>query len=223
VDGHRVLLDLGNGALGALARYADIYSVDAVLLSHLHADHCIDLTSYYVARKYRPDGPLPPLAVYGPSGTADRLSRAYDLPTYPGMRPEFSFHTFAAGASYEVGPFTVTVDRVNHPVEAFGLRVRSGDRVLAYSGDSGPSSQLVRIARDADLFLCEASFHDGRDTTPDLHLNGREAAEHALAASVGRLVLTHLPPWNDPDRTMAEAAPVFERVELAEPGATYDL
>ena len=90
----RIVLDLGNGALGALQRYADPLAIDAVLLSHLHADHCIDLTSYYVLRKYHPTGPRPPIPVYGPDGTPGRLARAYDLPKSPGMREEFAFHYF---------------------------------------------------------------------------------------------------------------------------------
>ncbi len=77
-DGFRVLLDLGNGALGPLQRYADIYAVDAVLVSHLHSDHFIDLCSYYVALRYRdPDVPPQPVAVHGPAGTLARLGAAY--------------------------------------------------------------------------------------------------------------------------------------------------
>ena len=81
----RVLLDLGSGALGALHRYADPLAIDAVFLSHLHADHCLDLCGYYVMRKYHPDGQQPRIPVWGPVGTADRMARAYDLPTDPGM------------------------------------------------------------------------------------------------------------------------------------------
>ncbi len=87
----RVLLDLGSGALGALHRYADPLSIDAVLLSHLHADHCLDLAGYYVLRKYHPSGAQPRIPVWGPVGTADRLARAYDLPLDPGMNDEFDF------------------------------------------------------------------------------------------------------------------------------------
>ena len=74
-----ILLDLGNGALGQLHRYVDPLAVDAVFLSHLHADHCIDMTSYYVLRKYHPDGEQLPLSVWGPRRTSRRLARAYDL------------------------------------------------------------------------------------------------------------------------------------------------
>ena len=70
----RIVLDLGNGALGALHRYADPLTIDAVLLSHLHADHCIDLTSYYVLRKYHPGGALPRIPVWGPQGVARRMA-----------------------------------------------------------------------------------------------------------------------------------------------------
>ena len=68
-DGHRIVLDLGNGAFGPLQGHTDIYGIDGVVLSHLHADHCIDFTSYYVARKYHPDGAKPSIPVLGPTGT----------------------------------------------------------------------------------------------------------------------------------------------------------
>ena len=80
----RVLLDLGSGALGALHRYADPLAIDAVFLSHLHADHCLDLCGYYVLRKYHPSGPQPRIPVWGPVDTADRMARAYDLPPSAG-------------------------------------------------------------------------------------------------------------------------------------------
>jgi ribonuclease BN (tRNA processing enzyme) len=220
-DGFHVLLDLGNGALGPLARHLDIYDVDAVLLSHLHADHCLDLCSYYVARKYHPEGPARRIPVRGPVGTADRLARAYELTPEPGMTEEFDFLSWGFDV-HEVGPFRVTVERVEHPVETFAMRLEHDSKVLAYSGDTAACDGLSRAARDADLFLCEASFHEGRDSEPGLHLTGRGAAEQATRAGARRLLLTHLPPWNDPGRTLAEAAPAYDGpLELARPGATY--
>ena len=85
----RILLDLGSGALGALHRYVDPLAVDGVFLSHLHADHCLDLCGYYVMRKYHPTGAQPQIPVWGPPGTAERMARAYDLPVDPGMTEEF--------------------------------------------------------------------------------------------------------------------------------------
>jgi ribonuclease BN (tRNA processing enzyme) len=223
-DGYRLLLDLGSGALGPLQRYGDPYQVDAVVLSHLHPDHCMDLCGYYVARKYRPDGPvLPRLPVYGPAGTAERMARAYGLPPDPGMREQFDFHTLQPGR-FELGPFTLRVDRMNHPVETFATRVAYDGRSLTYSADTGESDDLVRLAAGTDLLLCEASFLDGRDTVPDLHLNGRQAGEHATRAGAGRLVLTHIPPWTDARQNLVDGSAAFGGpAELARPGSTYEL
>jgi len=218
----RVLLDLGNGALGALHRYADPLAVDAVLLSHLHADHCLDLAGYYVLRKYHPDGAQPRIPVWGPVGTADRLARAYDLPTEPGMREEFEFCEW--DGPVVLGPIRVEPVPVTHPVPAFGLRVSVGGRVVAYTGDTGPCEQLTQLARDADLLLAEASFRDGDDNPVDLHLTGTDCGEVARAAGVRRLVLTHVPPWHDPEVALGEARAAYDGpVELARSGAVYVL
>ena len=98
---------------------------------------------------------------------------------------------------------------MNHPVETFGFRVEHAGWRLAYSGDTGESDALVRLAEGADLLLCEASFLDGPDIRPNLHLTARQAAEHAARAGVGQLVLTHLVPWNDRNRTLAEADGIY--------------
>jgi ribonuclease BN (tRNA processing enzyme) len=221
----RLVLDLGNGAFGDLQAAADVFDLDAVLLSHLHADHCLDLTAYYVARKYHPNGrPRPPLAVYGPTDTAARMSRAYDLPGQPHFASEFTFQVWAPETPVRIGPFDVEVARVAHPVEAYALRIEHEGRRLVYSGDTGPCEALADLARDADLMLCEASFREGGDNPPDLHMTGREAADHATRAGARRLVLTHIPPWHDPQRILADATPAYDGpLELAKPGATYDI
>lgn len=220
-DGFRMLLDLGSGAVGTLARYGSIYDIDAVLLSHLHPDHCMDLCGYYVARKYRPDGPADRIPVYGPASSADRLATAYDLPLDPGMRGEFDFRTIAD--EFEIGPFRVSTALMAHPVEAYGFRLEHAEKVLTYSGDTGECDELITLARSADLLLCEASFEVGGEDVPGIHLNGAQAAAHAGAAGAGRLILTHVPPWHDPARALKEAAAFGDAVELATPGATYSL
>jgi ribonuclease BN (tRNA processing enzyme) len=103
------------------------------------------------------------------------------------------------------------------------MRFEHDGKVLAYSGDSGPTSALVDLARDAGIFLCEASFQIGRDHVADLHLNGRQAAENAVKAGAQGLIVTHVPPWNDSSRTLAEAQEVFADAELAAAGAVYEL
>lgn len=224
-DGFRVLLDLGNGAVGALQAYCTVGDIDAVLITHLHPDHCMDLLPLYVARTYDPHRGYPVIPVLAPAGAATHLARAYGRTEPPGLTGCFDFVEWSGGR-HEVGPLSVTVAPMAHPVPAWGIRVEHAGRTLAYSGDTGPCAGLVEIARDADLALFESSFEQGRDDAapPDLHLTGGEAGEHAARAGVRRLVLTHLPPWNDPDRSLAAARASYSGpVELAHPGATYEL
>ena len=218
----RVLVDFGNGALGALHKYADPLSIDAVLVSHLHADHCLDLCGYYVLRKYHPSGAQPRIPVWGPTGTAERMARAYDLPVDPGMTAEFDFQEW--GETVHIGPFSVTPVPVTHPVPAFGLRITAGGVTLGYTGDTGPCAAVDEVARDADLFLAEASFRSGDVNPPDLHLTGAEAGRTAAGAGAQRLLLTHIPPWHDPQKVLAEAGGEYDGpVELATPGKTYEV
>jgi ribonuclease BN (tRNA processing enzyme) len=216
----QVLIDLGSGALGVLQRHIEPVTVDAVLLSHLHADHCLDLCGFYVLRKYHPTGPQPRIPVWGPVGTAVRMAKAYDLDEDPGMNEEFDFQPYTGPLT--LGPFSVTPAEVAHPVTAYGLRIEADGRVLSYSGDTGICQALVATARDADFFLCEASFVESHSNPPDLHLTGGEAGVMATRAGAQRLVLTHVPPWHDAQVILREAKETFDGpVELAEAGASY--
>ncbi|MEV6652321.1 MBL fold metallo-hydrolase [Streptomyces sp. NPDC051219] len=222
-DGFRLLLDMGNGALGELQRHIGLYDLDAVFLSHLHADHCIDMCAYFVARYYRHEGGrCDALPVYGPEGTEQRLTTAYeDVPDEKSMSEVFDFRTLKPG-SFVLGPFQVRTERVLHPVEAYGIRIEHDGKSLTYSGDTGVSEALNELAAGADLFLCEASFTHGKEDIPGLHLNGREAGEQARRANVGRLVLTHIPPWTNARRNLADARAAYDGpAELASAGATY--
>ena len=218
----RILLDLGSGALGALQRYADPLAIDAVFLSHLHADHCLDLCGYYVLRKYHPGGHQPRIPVWGPIGTADRMARAYDLPADPGMHGEFDFRLH--DATVELGPFTVEPIEVEHPVPAYGLRVTADGATIGYSGDTGPCDALDAIAREADLLLAEASFQSRADNPGKLHLTGAECGEAATRGRARRLMLTHVPPWYDPADALAEAATTYDGpILLARSGDVHEL
>jgi ribonuclease BN (tRNA processing enzyme) len=223
-DGFRLLVDFGPGSLSALQRYRDLGAIDAILLSHLHADHVLDACSYVVVRRYDPDGPLPPLPVYAPIGAPERLACAYGGPGEAPLDDVYAFHPLRVGTLH-IGPLRVTADRMNHPVETFGVRVEHGGRVLTYSADTAPCEALIRLAQGADVFLCEASYLDGEDNPPDLHLTGREAGEHAKKAGVGRLLLTHLvTAWGSADATYEAAASIFDGpVEIVRPGAEYDV
>jgi ribonuclease BN (tRNA processing enzyme) len=218
----RVVIDMGNGALGWLQRVVDPLTLDGVLLSHLHADHCLDLASYYVMRKYHPSGPQRKLPVWGPADTANRMARAYDLPEDPGMREEFDFRTYADGLT--IGPFAVEAFPVDHPVEAYGLRITCGGRTLAYTGDTGPCDSLGRLAAEADLLLAEASFREADENPGSVHLTGLDCGKLAARTDVGQLVITHVPPWFDPKDMVEEAQQVWHGpVELAVQGRVFQV
>ncbi|RSM75172.1 MBL fold metallo-hydrolase [Actinoplanes sp. ATCC 53533] len=222
-EGFRLLIDFGSGSLSALQRYAGIGAVDAIMLTHLHCDHMLDACTYVVVRRYAPGGPLPPLPVYAPPGAAERISAAYSADNEP-VDDVYTFYGLQPG-TFPIGPFTVTADRVNHPIETYGVRVEHNGRVLAYSSDTAPCEALLRLAQGADLFLCEASYLDGVANPPDLHLTGGEAGAAATKADVGKLLLTHLvTAWGSEASTVEAACAAFTGpVEVVRPGARYDL
>jgi ribonuclease BN (tRNA processing enzyme) len=208
-DGFRLLVDAGNGSTGVLQRTTGLLDLDAVVISHLHGDHFLDLITYTYARRYHPDGMPACLPVHGPSDIEAHVAGAFGRPVSDLLSEVYDFHPVSRAGRVEIGPFAIDLAPVNHPVETYGMRIAAGGRTLAYSADSGVSDELVKLAREADLFLCEASYLDGDGNPPNIHLTGKEAGEHAARADVGRLLLTHLVPWGDPDRTLAEATAAF--------------
>ena len=227
-----LLLDLGNGALGSLQRFIDPLAIDAIVLSHLHPDHCADLSGLHVVLRYHPGQPeAVTVPVWGPAGTALRVARAAAVTdeeaTDPALlEPEYDFRQLVDQQSFRVGPFTITPHRVNHPVEAYGLRVEADGCVLAYTGDTDSTPALGPLLTGADLALTDSAFCDGRDDDVEgIHLSGSRAARAAVdAGGVKRLMLTHIPAWNDRETCRAQAAAVWPGdVELAEPFASYEL
>ena len=220
-DGFRVLLDLGNGSFGALQALADPDTVDAVYLSHLHADHCLDVAPFVVWHRYSGLATKPRVPLFAPVGAERRLALAYDADG-DGLTDVFDFVPVGAGR-LELGPFTAMLVRTAHPVECYAIRLTADGRSLVYTGDTGASAAVVELARGADVLLSEAAHPDIPGLPQDLHLTGREAGEHATAAGVGRLLVTHVPPWGDPAAQLASARAVFATAELVEPGATYEI
>jgi len=162
-DGYRLVVDLGSGALGNLQRHCDLLDVDAVYITHLHADHCIDLVAYAYARRFHPSGVPPTLPVYGPPGTRDRIRASFEEPPVNGLLDVYDFQERGAG-TLQLGPFSVTSGIVEHPIECHGLRIEAGGRVLTYSGDSANSDVLVELARGADEFLTGVIHASGGTT-----------------------------------------------------------
>jgi ribonuclease BN (tRNA processing enzyme) len=212
-DGYALVLDLGSGAVGELSRYVDPAGVGAVLLSHLHADHFMDLCGMYVALRYAPgaspSGPPRPdrLPVHGPLGTGERIAAAYGVPLAE-LEQVLSFTVVRPGTT-QIGPFEVTAAPAVHPVPSHALRLTADGRCLVYTGDTAPSVDVDALAAGADLLLAEASFTRDAVNPPGLHLTARQAGEMAERAQVGKLVVTHVPPWYEPASAVAEAATAY--------------
>ncbi len=222
-DGFRLLVDVGNGSIGALQSSVGLLDIDAVVLSHMHGDHYLDLVNYTYARRYHPDGCPAPLPVYGPHGVREHIASAFGGGVDDLLDAAYQFTELAPGRA-EIGPFALDLARMHHPVETLGMRITHGGSTAAYSADTGECDELVQIARDVDLFLCEASYLHGDDNPVGVHLTGHMAGEYAVRAGAQRLVLTHLVPWGDQDRTLTEAHRAYDgEIHVARTHAVYEL
>lgn len=223
-DGAAVLLDAGNGSTANLQRYLPWDSVDAVVVSHRHVDHCIDLVGAFYALKYgaRPTAPLP---VYAAAGVGEMLRCILDRDSKHDFAEVYDVHDVAGGDVVELGQMTFGFADAVHSVPAVSTRIEMDGKVMVYSGDTAGGDDLVEIARDADLFLCEASWTgDAADYRPGIHLTARGAAQVATTAGVKRLVLTHVTGAADRRLVLEEARAAFDGpVELAEDLTTYVL
>jgi ribonuclease BN (tRNA processing enzyme) len=221
---YRLLIDLGSGAFGPLQRHSTIRDIDAIALSHLHADHCFDMSGFYVVARYHPDGRFDPIPVLAPEGAGTFLAETYGSGENAGMMEQFEFSGWQDHATVQLGPFAVTSVQVNHPVPAYALRIVSPSGTLVYSGDTGPSDALAELVEGADLFLCEASFVESGTNPPNLHLTGAEAGHYATGGSVGRLLVTHIPSWTDRAEVEADVKTTWQGpFELVSAGSTYQL
>ncbi len=217
-EGFRVLMDPGYATLPQLLRHHAAGEVDAVLVSHGHPDHCADLNPLLRARALA-DPAAPPLPVYSLPGALDAVL-ALDGRMLDGS---YSWQTFEVGKPFEVGPLRVDTWALPHFVPNAGLRLSAGGAVLAYTGDTGPSPDIVALARDADLLLAEATFPEHvlpEDNAPFLS-TARQAGRHAALAGAARLMLTHLWPGSEPELALAAARSAYDgELEIAVPGAS---
>ena len=221
-----LVIDFGGGVLGALQRYADPNAV-SVLLSHLHADHCLDLPGPFVWRRPHPTPATERGLIYGPGDTWARLAAASsplggDLDDFTDV---FEVNEWADGQAVQIGALSVLPRLVSHPTESFGLRITDpSGATLVYSGDTGVCESLAELASGADVFLCEASWTDAPERPKHLHLSGAEAGRVAKRAGVGRLLLTHIPPWTAREDVISEAKAEFDGpVHAVSPGEAIDV
>ena len=237
--GTTVVIDCGNGVFSKLRRFRDYTKVDAVVISHLHADHFLDLVPYSYALTYAPrqqpvpvhrwpgtDNPSRPRLI-APPGATDTFRRVVgawgneDL-----IENAFHLEEYSPDDEPEVGPLKFSFKSVPHFTETFAIRVSSanGGGQLVYGADSRPSDEVVAFARDADLLLVEATLPRPERTGMRGHLTPREAGEHARKAGAKRVVITHISDELDLLWAQTEADGGFgSRVDIAREGAAYEI
>ncbi|GAA4012588.1 MULTISPECIES: MBL fold metallo-hydrolase [Streptomyces] len=206
--GAEVWVDAGPGSFAELQRHTDPARLSAIWISHLHADHNADLLSAVYGLAYGGLTPAAPIPVYAPAGCAQRLAGFFGRPDAGFLSGVFDFRTLYDGHTARHGELLITAHTVQHDVEAYGLRVETGGRALAYSGDSGPCAALTELALDADLFLCEADI-DAHREGEQVHLTPEDAGATARAAGVRQLLVTHVGPTLTTEAATARAASVF--------------
>jgi ribonuclease BN (tRNA processing enzyme) len=194
-DGQRLLLDCGPGVLARLrANDGGWPQLDAVAITHFHLDHWGDLVPWIFGAAYGPGREVPKPALWLPPGGRDRLLGFGERMAFAGqVDTVFDVSEYEDDVPFRAAGFEVTPHRLDHYSElTFGLRVRNGDRTIAYSGDTGPSRRLVELAKDADLFLCEATLRQPEPAERG-HLTEDEAVDAFRASNAKRLVVIHRP------------------------------
>jgi ribonuclease BN (tRNA processing enzyme) len=210
-EGFSLWIDAGSGTLANLQRHVGLFDVGAVMISHSHPDHVSDLYSYLMARMFSPEHP-PKIPLYLAPNVAERFNPLLtDDSADMRLAEGFDVVVVEPGRELEAGPFRLSTAPMRHTVPTIGVRVEAGDVSMAYSADTGPTQELVKLARDADLLVAEASYQEvaGKDFPP-IHLSAREAGEAAAQAGAGKLILTHLRPYLDWERSREEADAAFQ-------------
>lgn len=220
--GTRVWCDSGPGTFTALPFDSDM--IEAIVISHQHPDHCSDLATAFHAWTYRPE-PRSAVPLYAPESVWERLSLFLDKGPQSELYATFDFHPVGDGDEAELGELRVRFTEMDHSVPTVGSLWEANNRRLFYTGDTGPGGEWHEGARGAKVMLSEASLQGSSDhKAVEHHLTAGEAGAIAREVGVERLVLTHIPPYLDPARSIHEAETAFDRpVALATPGATFDI
>lgn len=224
-DGRRLLLDCGNGVFGKLRAICDFTALDAIVISHLHADHFIDVIPYSYALAYSPGAQesrrRPRLLL--PPGGRDTLRRITGAWNDEGLvERAFELHEYAVGEEVELGPLRLTFREVPHFIRTHAVRVHDANASFTYGADCRPNDEIVEFARDTDLLMLEAAVERPETDGDRGHLTAAEAGDHARRAGARRLVLTHYSSDHDEQRVRGEAERTFGGdVELAREGSAY--
>lgn len=221
--GTRVWVDAGSGTLAALQRHARLDELDAIWISHLHADHSADLLTAYYAALYADIELAAPIPLYAPPGTADRLAHFLtNTATRSPIESAFAVEELHDRHRIQVGTLTLTSREVDHGMPAFALRVESAHRSLVYSGDTAPCTALTDLAEGCDVLLCEAETAEAPTAEPQVHHTPEDAGDTARRSGADHLIVTHVGPFLTPEQALSRASTRFDGpIRYAAPGAVF--
>ncbi len=225
----QVLVDCGAGVLSQLLRHTSLTEIAAVLITHLHPDHCLDLVNIRQALAHGPGPARPvPLPVHVGPGQVDpllRLGAVFQDGPASFWDNWMTFHVFDPAAPLVLDDLRVTFAPARHYVPTWAMRFEHAGRVLAFTADGGPADEVARLARGADLILAESALHTrvGHEAAWG-HMSPEEAGRLAAEAGAAQLVLTHYFVENDPAQLVAAARAVCSAaVDAAEEGKRYEV
>jgi ribonuclease BN (tRNA processing enzyme) len=207
-DGTTVMLDCGNGSVANAAEVTDVTSIDAVLISHTHADHILDLYALQAAMRFSPEGPVGSLPLYLPEGLWERMNALLPASGRPHLAEAFEPHVHVPGDPLVFGGLTVTALPVDHDGPSFGFVVETAGARLAYTGDTRDGSAVRAVAAGCDVLVAECTLPTEYAGTA-AHLTAGEAGRLAKDSGAGLLVLTHLWPTADHESMRREAVAAF--------------
>lgn len=218
-DNFHLLIDCGSAVLSKLPNFLPVEKLDAVILSHYHADHIADIGVLQHARLIQSflGEKLKPLPIYGHPFDADEFSK-------------LTFKDITEGKAYDeqntlsVGPFRIQFERTIHPAVCYAMRIEAGGKVLVYTADTSIKEEYYSFSQHADLLLAECNFYAGMDGKSAGHMNSEDVGKLAKNANVKKLVLTHLPHFGDVENLITEAEKFYQGpISLAKYGESYEL
>lgn len=221
-EGTTIWCDAGAGGFQALAAVIDPTDIDAIVISHRHPDHCVDLFAAFHALTYRPD-PIRGVPLFAHRSVIEHFLGFLEADADHVIHSTFDISHIEPGSSWTVGDVAIRAVAMDHSVPTLGFAFESNGRRAFYTADTGPAGSWVDRVGRVDLLVSEATFQ-GEAEVDAQHLTAAQAGRIASRIEATRLVLTHIPPYLDPLTSIREAEMTHGRTVLAAvPGATYEV